>query len=54
MRPYRIPIIRIAVRQQIPASRLSFESVENRQEITIPMISAPSQTLEPKNDHHPK
>jgi hypothetical protein len=54
MRPYRIPIIRIPVRQQIPTPRLSFETVENRQEIIIPTISEQSQMSITKNHHHPK
>jgi hypothetical protein len=54
MRPYRLPIIRIPIRQQIPASKLSFDDTEKKQEIIIPTISEQSQTLEAKNDHHLK
>jgi hypothetical protein len=54
MRPYRLPIIRIPIRQQIPPSKLSMEPIEKRQEIVIPTISEQSQTSEAKNDHHPK
>ena len=54
MRPYRLPIIRIPVRQQIPPPKLSMETIEKRQEIIIPMISELSQTSVTKNDHHPK
>jgi hypothetical protein len=54
MRPYRLPIIRIPIRQQIPATRISFDDTEKKQEIIIPTISEQSQTSEAKNDHHPK
>lgn len=54
MRPYRLPIIRIPVRQQIPAPKLSMESTEKRQEIVIPTIFELSQTSEAKNDHSQK
>jgi len=54
MRPYRVPIIRIPIRQQIPPSKLSMESSDKKQEIIIPTISEQSQTSEAKNDHHPK
>jgi hypothetical protein len=54
MRPYRVPIIRIPVRQQIPPPKLSMETTEKRQEIIIPTISEQSQMSITKNDHHPK
>ena len=54
MRPYRLPIIRIPIRQQIPTSKLLFDDTEKRQEIIIPTISEQSQMLEAKNDHHLK
>jgi hypothetical protein len=54
MRPYRLPIIRIPIRQQIPAPKLSFDDTEKRQEIIIPTIFEQSQMLITKNDHHPK
>ena len=54
MRPYRLPIIRIPIRQQILTSKLFFDDTEKRQEIIIPTISEQSQMLEAKNDHHLK
>jgi hypothetical protein len=54
MRPYRIPIIRIPIRQQIPSPKLSFDDTEKKQEIIIPTISEQSQTSKAKNDHHLK
>lgn len=36
MPPYRLPIIRVPIRPQIPAPKLSMEPVEKKQEITIP------------------
>jgi hypothetical protein len=54
MRPYRVPIIRIPIRQQIPAPKLSMESTEKRQEIIIPTISELFQTSITKNDHSQK
>jgi len=54
MPPYRLPIIRIPIRQQIPTSKLSFDDTEKKQEIIIPTISELSQMLITKNDHHLK
>jgi hypothetical protein len=54
MRPYRVPIIRIPVRQQIPPPKLSFDDTEKKQEIIIPTIFEQSQMSITKNDHHPK
>ena len=54
MPPYRLPIIRIPIRHQIPPSKLSMETTEKRQEIIIPMISEQSQMSDSKNHHHPK
>ena len=54
MRPYRLPVIRIPIRHQIPPSKLSMETIEKRQEIVIPMISEQSQTSDSKNYHHSK
>jgi hypothetical protein len=36
MPPYRLPVIRIPIRPQIPTPKLSMESEEKKQEITIP------------------
>jgi len=54
MRPYRLPIIRIPIRQQIPSPKLFFDDTEKRQEIVIPTISEQSQMSLTKNDHHLK